>query len=126
MRETARTVFRALKKKSVFIEVFLISNSEMRRINKLTWGKDTATNVLSFVEKEAKVKPRSLWPKFNLGRPRRSLGEIYIAPDYIKKNNQSLEHMVVHGLLHLCGYDHITKKDAEKMEKKEIDILKRV
>lgn len=99
------------------MEFFLIRDAEIKKINKKYRNKDAVTNVLSFCEPK----------KFVRGNQKENfLGEIYIAPDYIKRHGQSIEHMVVHGILHLCGYDHITKKDAEKMEKKEIDILNRV
>jgi probable rRNA maturation factor len=56
----------------------------------------------------------------------RHLGEIYISPDFIKKHQQSLAHMVVHGILHLLGYDHETEKDRLKMEAVENSLLEKI
>ncbi len=43
-----------------------------------------------------------------------------------KKIDHHWAHMIVHGLLHLLGYDHIEKKEAEEMEALEIKILKTI
>jgi rRNA maturation RNase YbeY len=56
-------------------------------------------------------------------KPYESLGEIYLCPDYIKKKKQDLALMLVHGMLHLLGYDHKKKGDRIKMEKKEEELL---
>ena len=59
------------------------------------------------------------------------LGDIVICHAVIRKEsieqNKSLEdhyaHMVTHGVLHLCGYDHIDESSAEQMEALEVEIL---
>lgn len=117
VKETTGLVLDILKEKKTHVEFFLIRDAEIKKINKKYRNKNVTTNVLSFCEPQNFVRGNQ---KGNF------LGEIYIAPDYIQKRKQSLEHMIVHGILHLCGYDHMTKKDAERMEKKEIDILDRV
>lgn len=53
----------------------------------------------------------------------KDLGEIYINPGYIKKNNEDFNAMLIHGLLHLVGYDHNGKHDTLAMEKKEKELL---
>lgn len=90
-------------KNSCYLEVYLVGNKFMKK------------NVLSFSA-----------PK-NFPRPdikERILGEIYLNPLYIKKNKENLGRMLLHGLLHLLGYDHKKKSDRIKMEKKETSILK--
>lgn len=59
------------------------------------------------------------------------LGDIVIAPDVALRQSQEFEHpleaevslLVVHGLLHLCGYDHIEDDEAEQMEARERELL---
>lgn len=59
------------------------------------------------------------------------LGDIVIAPDVLKKEakeqNKNLDahwqHIFIHGLLHLLGYDHIDDIEAEEMENLEIELL---
>lgn len=117
IRKTARIALNALGKEKTLVEFFLVSDADMRKIHNATRGKNKATNVLSFAESESGkfFKKKSVFKK---------LGEIYIAPDFVRMRGQSVDLMVVHGILHLCGYDHMTKKDAEKMEKKEAKILR--
>jgi probable rRNA maturation factor len=105
-----RKVFLLLGKDGLGIEIYLISNVVMRKINKTYRGKDKVTNVLSFRE-----------PQKFMNAPSRLkyLGEIYIGLDFIEKHGQNTSLMIVHGMLHLLGYDHKTIKERISMEKKE-------
>ena len=49
-----------------------------------------------------------------------------MSPEFIRIHQQSIDHMVVHGILHLLGYDHIQEKDAEKMEQREQWLLSQI
>lgn len=91
-------------------EVYLVSDQRMRRLNKQFRGKDKPANVLSF------IKP--------LGFPGETLGEVYLGPVYIQKNAEDLNLMLVHGVLHILGFDHKKKSDRIVMEKKERQLLK--
>ncbi len=53
----------------------------------------------------------------------RDLGDLYINPLYIKRQGEDFTHMLIHGFLHLLGYDHMKKHDTLAMEKKEKEIL---
>ncbi len=82
-------------------------------------GKDYATNVLSFIYET------------NAGRDRRS-GRFACPWCCARLREQGkpvaahMAHLIVHGMLHLQGYDHETgKRDASRMENKERDILAR-
>ena len=94
------------------IEIYLIDNKRMRRLNKQFRGKNKPTNVLSF------PKPK--------GFPGQGLGEVYLDPVYIDKKKESLDLMLVHGVLHILGYDHKQKYDRIVMQKKEAEFLKRL
>lgn len=91
------------------IDVYLIGGRRMKFLNKKFRGKDKPTNVLSFVNP--------------IGFPSDSLGEVYLNPLFIKKNRQDMNLMLIHGVLHILGYDHIKKNDRIKMEKKEEQLL---
>ena len=100
------------------ISVVLCDDAEIRRLNRQWRGKDSATNVLSF--------PSPPGP----GR-QRHLGDIVIAFETVAREASEeaktfgahLAHMVVHGYLHLVGYDHENEADAEIMEGLEGEIL---
>jgi probable rRNA maturation factor len=91
----------------------LTGDDEMRGLNRLWRGKDAPTNVLSF---PADAK-----------RDRGFLGDIVLAYETAlreaKERDISLadhvSHLVVHGMLHLAGFDHEDDKDAARMEKVE-------
>lgn len=85
------------------ISVAFISSDEMRKINKKYRNIDDSTDVLSF-EGDKNI-----------------LGEIIICADEVQKNGESfndeLKRVLIHGVLHLLGYDH--EKDRGKMIKKQ-------
>ena len=95
--------------------------AEIHELNLRYRGKDKSTNVLSFPSDLAAELAAELM----------QLGDIVICPDVVEQEarEQGKEitahwaHMVVHGTLHLCGYDHIDDDDAEQMEALEIQIL---
>jgi probable rRNA maturation factor len=94
------------------IDVFLVDGQTMRTLNRKYRKKDKTTNVLSFVTP----------PDF----PIDVLGEIYLDPKYIEKKNEDLAFMLLHGVLHILGYDHERKSDRIVMEKKEKQVMKKL
>jgi probable rRNA maturation factor len=92
---------------------------EIRQLNKQYRNKDKATNVLSFPMESPEEVDLCL------------LGDIVLCAKVIKQEAREQAkpelshwaHMVVHGMLHLQGYDHVEDDEAEEMEQKEIFIL---
>ncbi|MHA6964963.1 rRNA maturation RNase YbeY [Zobellella denitrificans] len=101
------------------VTVRLVNEAESRELNRDYRGKDYATNVLSF--------PFEAPPGIDLPL----LGDLVICRQVVEREaveqNKPLQshwaHMVVHGCLHLLGFDHIKDDEAEIMESKEIAIL---
>ncbi len=101
--------------------VALSSDVEVARLNAAYRGKPTPTNVLSF---PAPASDEQI----------RFLGDIGLAAETVAREAEEqgvplvdhLQHLVVHGLLHLQGYDHQTETEAEEMEALEVRILKRL
>lgn len=99
----------------------VVGAAEGRRLNLLWRGKDQPTNVLSFPAIEAAT----------IGG-RRLLGDIVLCAPVIareakaqaKRLEQHYAHLIVHGCLHLLGYDHEDEVDAIRMERREKRILK--
>ncbi len=91
------------------IDVFLVDSETMRKLNLKYRKKNKATNVLSFASP--------------LNFPADTLGEVYLDPKYIEKNREDLIFMLLHGVLHILGYDHVRTRDRIKMEKKEKQLL---
>jgi len=107
--------------------ILLTGNAHIRQLNRDFRGIDRPTNVLSFPQYE----PEEIIKQKNK-KTIVEIGDIALAYQYVlsesKRDNKALldhiTHLVVHGLLHLYGYDHGSDDEAEKMERKEIDILK--
>lgn len=105
------------------VSLLLSDDAEIRRLNATWRGKDEATNVLSF--------PLDT-PPVDAGA--RHLGDIALARETILREaaakgvsaGQHAAHLVVHGLLHLLGYDHGDTHEAEKMEALEVRILTKI
>ena len=104
--------------------VMLSSDEEVRALNAKWRGIGKATNVLSFPAPEA---PGDL-------EQAEFLGDIALACETVLAEAAAqgttpahhLQHLVVHGLLHLLGYDHDNPDDATEMEALEVDILARL
>jgi probable rRNA maturation factor len=122
--ETLRKV--QLSPETHCVSVALLSGDEVRTLNKAFRGKDASTNVLSFPSASAlRTASRNGEPVF--------LGDVALAYDTVaseasdqgKTILQHTAHLVVHGVLHLAGFDHGGDADAEQMETAERAILAR-
>lgn len=96
------------------VNVVFEGDQKLRELNKSFRGKDNPTNVLSFPYEEDPL-----------------LGDIFISYDRVIDESKAqdkppldhLLHLVLHGFLHLLGYDHESEEEAEEMESLEIKIL---
>ncbi len=110
--------FVKLDKSKTEVSVLFTDSIFIRDLNKTYRSVDKPTNVLSFPSQKIE----------------KTLGDIILCLEVIfneaveqqKTFQDHFMHLVVHGFLHLAGYDHVNDADAEMMEQLEIDILKRV
>ncbi|MDP5150199.1 rRNA maturation RNase YbeY [Rheinheimera baltica] len=101
------------------VTIRIVDNNESQQLNLGYRGKDKPTNVLSF--------PFQCPPGIELPL----LGDLVICAPVVmqeateqgKSLNAHWAHMVIHGCLHLLGFDHINDDDAEQMEAEEVTIL---
>jgi len=98
------------------ISVVLSDDNFVRSLNKQYRHKDRPTNVLSF-ENEGLMAGDIVVAYQTTLRESREKGISFRA---------HLAHLLTHGALHLQGYDHLTDKQAEKMEKLEVKFLKKL
>ncbi|AEB06946.1 protein of unknown function UPF0054 [Coriobacterium glomerans PW2] len=114
----------------VELSVSFVGASEMRDLNRSWRGIDEPTDVLSF-ECDRPDSKDSLAGRPGCEQPL-ELGDVILAPEIIAaqatgfKNTAADECrlMLVHGLLHLLGWDHIAEEDAEAMEAREDELLR--
>ena len=92
-----KRVLREEKYELQSLNVVIERNNYLRKLNKIFFRKDRATNVISFNMEE--------------------VSEIYISCDKVKYPDD-LYYYIVHGLLHIIGYDHRDKKGEKEMRKK--------
>lgn len=108
--------------------VRIVDAQEGRSLNADYRGKDYATNILSFPNE---LPDFDLEPELLAQLDQHYLGDLVICAEVLEREaqeqNKPLEHhwahLLIHGLLHLQGYDHITDAEAEVMETLEITLL---
>lgn len=112
------------------ISILLTNNNKIRELNKDYRQTDKATNILSFplydinLTKDLDISEYLLDENLILGDLILSLEYLQKeAMDQGKKTEHHLKHLLLHGLLHLVGYDHMLEKEREGMENLEIEIL---
>ncbi len=101
------------------LTVRVVDAQEMTRLNQKYRGRNSPTNVLAFPFENV------------VGVEYPYLGDIVICLDIVKIESNQLDisiqnhfaHMVVHGTLHLCGFDHQDQEEAEEMEVREQQVL---
>jgi len=112
LKRVARNVLEGENKREAELSIALVGQGRMRALNKKYLGKNRVTDVLAF--------------------PSQNLGEIVICLREVKKNakkfnstfEKELTTCLIHGILHLLGYDHEKgEHETEKMKKKEEDYL---
>ena len=110
------------------VSLTLIRDAEMREINREHRAKDAPTDVLSFPLFEPDAFDRA-----GVTRPRaavageRMLGDIVISVDtaarqaaaYDAPLEREVERLLIHGVLHLCGHDHLEREERAVMEREE-------
>jgi probable rRNA maturation factor len=118
-RSRLRGWAKAALERDAQVTLRLVGRAEGRRLNRDFRGKDHATNVLTFVYSEA-------------GQP--LAGDIVLCAPVVeaearaqrKRRAAHYAHLVVHGMLHLQGYDHVRSAAAAAMEARESEIVTRL
>jgi len=108
--------------REIEVTVRIVDEAESRELNKRYRGKDAPTNVLSFPFEAPQGMPRE---ELAL------IGDLVICAPVVRREAREQgkgeiehwAHMVVHGTLHLLGYDHQTEKEARPMEALEVALL---
>lgn len=116
VKKTALFVLQSEKVKNCQLDIFFLPDEEMKKINKIYRRKNKVTNVLSFSYLKGKVERPDL-------KGRKFLGEIFLAPCFIKEKKDDVVKLTIHGVLHTLGYTHSNKKGSIIMREKEQQIF---
>ncbi|HZK91451.1 MAG TPA: rRNA maturation RNase YbeY [Stellaceae bacterium] len=108
---------------AAIVDISLADDAAQRALNRTWRGKDTPTNVLAFPAADPSLPVPAGAPLL--------LGDVVLALETVcreaaeqrKPLADHLRHLVVHGVLHLLGHDHVEPADAAAMEAREIAIL---
>ena len=116
------TILDEEKMSDCVINLRLLNDKEMKKLNMQFRQKDKTTNVLSFPNDDISLKQT------------KNIGDIAISVEYVKaeakKEGKTFDdhiiHMLAHGVYHILGYDHENNENAVIMENKEIQTLKKI
>lgn len=101
------------------LDIILLPDHKMAALKARFIKKRTEPNVLAFPEP-------SVFPHPELHEKERYFGEVYLNTDILKRSPERAAPLLLHGLLHLLGYDHKRDADAKDMEALERKILKKI
>jgi probable rRNA maturation factor len=122
MREVADFVLESLGFQEAELSVVLVSDRRMKQLNRKYLGRDRPTDVLAFAQWEGGGK--RLHPA--------CIGDVVISAEMAAGQagidlNQELDLLLVHGILHLVGYEHTRlSKEATAMQRKERQLVRRI
>ena len=110
------------------VSISFVTNDAISKLNEEYRGKQGSTDVLSF---ECDGAMDDLEASLQVEAPVFELGDVVIAPDVAEAQTkefgttfeEEISLLLVHGLLHLCGYDHIEDDEAQRMEGLESELL---
>jgi len=125
----AQAILADVGEMSAELGILFVGDQRMRGLNRRYRGKDRTTDVLAFAMREA-CTPHAL--RRTQGRPvsltQDMLGDVVIsiptawrqAKEARRSLDEELASLLIHGILHLCGYDHErSEKDARRMHRRE-------
>ncbi|MCP6718502.1 MAG: rRNA maturation RNase YbeY [Patescibacteria group bacterium] len=122
LKKISQKVLKKEKKENSSLSIALIGSARMRKLNKKYRGKNRSTDVLSFAEDLDFLGKSKELKKLNV------LGEVVICIGNVKKNakrlnvsfKKELTRVLIHGILHILGYDHeISESKAKLMRERE-------
>lgn len=126
IRSTVSKIFRLLESLDKEISICFTDDENIRELNKQYLNRNKPTNVLSFSLQEGEygnINPRML-------------GDVIISVETAQRDaasgnltiEQELDFLLIHGILHLTGYNHenTTEKEIKRMERKEKEIFNKI
>ncbi len=122
LEEVTNLILAEEKMDEAIINLRLVDNKKMQKLNMKFRNKDKTTNVLSFTNDDISLKQTN------------NIGDIAISVEYVlnesedigKNFDEHMIHMLAHGIYHILGHDHQVDSMAEVMESKEISTLKKL
>jgi len=120
LRRVTKTLLRLLDEAEAEVCVGLVGDTRMRRLNRTHRNQDRTTDVLAFAYRETQTRDSPL------------LGDVVISVPTARRQAKALSHsldeellrLLIHGILHLVGYDHErSSRQAQRMRRKETELF---
>lgn len=121
LRSLANRILQSIGEREALLSLEIVGDDRMRRLNRTFRHRDNTTDVLAFATREGPGPPSAL------------LGDVVISlPQAIRqarRHQQGVDHelavLLIHGILHLCGYDHErSEPEARRMTRRERAVLR--
>jgi probable rRNA maturation factor len=131
LKRDAQTLLTALKYEDFDLGLWLTTNKTIQKYNAQYRHKDKPTDILSFpYHPQLKAGERIVAQTDE----DKNVGDLIIAPEYVVQDAKNLgttfekrmQVLLVHGICHLLGYDHIKDADYKVMHRKELALLKKL
>ncbi len=130
LEAAARATLRACGRDALSLSILVVEDEELRRYNRLYRQQDAPTDVLSFAVQEGSQLSAEM-PDALAAQLDAELGDLLLAFPYASRQAErhghslsaELQLLVVHGTLHLLGYDHDTESRQDEMWRKQSEIL---
>jgi probable rRNA maturation factor len=128
LKKNVELILKHLGYKDFDLGILITTNATIKKYNKKYRNKDTATDVISFpfhynLKPGEKIQPKS--------EEEKNIGDIIISPEFISNDaikaditfKSRLNHIIVHGICHLLGYNHYTQEADKLMRVQEKKLL---
>lgn len=125
LRQTAKVILNALDYPDAELSILIVDDQQIAQLNHQYLNREGPTNVIAFCMRQGQFS--DITPTL--------LGDVVISADTAHREAQSagismqdrFDQLLIHGTLHLLGYDHEnTKAEARRMEKKAEELLKKI
>lgn len=117
IRRLGDKILRLLRVRNATMDIFLLDNKSITKLKARFIKKKTEPNVLAFPEPAHFPHPET---------KKKYLGEIYLNRNILNRSPERANALLLHGILHLLGYDHEKSVDIAEMEGLEARILKKL
>lgn len=122
IKKVVEITLKYLKKRNIEFSIHFIGDRRMRSINRDYRDIDSTTDVIAFAMQEGREFDKT------------DFGDIFISPEKVKRQakqqsisyKEELTRVLIHGILHLNGYDHVTQKEEKVMFGIQEKLIKKV
>lgn len=123
LRALANRILQSIGESDALLSLEIVGDARMRRLNRTFRHRDKTTDVLAFATREGPGPPSALLGDVVISLPQ----ALRQARHHLRGIDHELAVLLIHGILHLCGYDHErSEAEARRMARRERAVLRGV